>query len=396
MNLNPIKLNKSGKQISLSKNNLPQSMQINLNFIRNQSSGARKSTIQPNSSITSSIVQNSKNNQTKNFSKVHSKKSTYSIQRKAPQQESNCSSIAQILNEKKQKIIKKNLEEKFHNKELDRLLKERDALRNALCNIIDFKTTEIISHKMICLSQKINKLLRLNEGQNETTEKEENVSVLNEEDSFWKKRNDFLKDTIEDIDNEVIEDLNENQMNEKLIKNSEEYNKAIDKYQYTIKECFEKNNKIEQIFKDIDLIEQNKKIDKKKKLNVPKEVPNFCFLREPDEQIYQRSAKCDNTLTMKSYRPRGFRSEKISVKISTKKRIVSRNRRKSSVYQSRISKSASTIKVKDNFFLTRGNTPVNRKKLRSVNSASSLKNSYINDKLVSGLTCRTLALGQIL
>jgi len=322
MNLNPIKLNKSGKQIGLSKKSLPHSMQINLNFIRNQSSAAKKSTIQPNSSITSSIAQNSKNNQTKNFSKIPSKKSTYSFQRiKAPHHESNCSSIAQILNEKKQKIIIKNLEEKFHNKELDRLLKERDALRNAMCNIIDFKTTEIISHKMISLSQKINKLLRLDEGQNETTEKEENVSVLNEEDSFWKKRNDFLKDTIEDIDNGVIESVSENQMNEKLMKNSEEYNKAIDKYQYTIKECFEKNSKIEQIFKDIDLIEQNKKIDKKKKLNVPKEVPNFCFLREPIEQIYIRSAKCDNTLSMKSYRPRGFRSEKISVKEETAVKI---------------------------------------------------------------------------
>jgi len=85
---------------------------------------------------------------------------------------------------------------------------------------------------------------------------------------------------------------------------------------------------------------------------------------------------------MKSYRPKGFRSEKLAIKVPQKEEeiIVRRRERRKNTFKSRLSKSAIIRKptenhAKDNLFLTKtiSGSQTRRAELRS---ASSLKHTF--------------------
>ena len=357
-------LSKSDKIISKSKPrfsiNNPINMKSNLDF-----HNKRKSLILPKSIESSSLfINNNAKAQSKTISANNSKRSSVQIiPRPVSKLNSSQISIAQIIDQKKTIRIKKIMEEKFKNKELERLLKERDGLRNSLYNIIDPKTNDMIAKKMYNLSMKISKILNVNEELTVSFEKDEKVADQ-KEDSFWKKRNESISNGSKD---EMVDETNNN-FNE--YGDSKSNKIKITNKPLNIKEYFAKNNQIDKIFKEIELIEQNKKIDKKTKYDIIKVVPNFHFLRSLDEKTYVQAVKSVDTLRLKSYKPKGFRTEKLHIKnlskpikVSNKKGLINKS--------SRISKS-STLKQstpRDNVFITDINqSPIKKRRIKSASS----------------------------
>ena len=261
-----------------------------------------------------------------------------------------------IIPNNKKNLIDRKLIQESKNKELERLLKERNNLKMSMYSICDKKTSEISARKLYSLSQKIDKILRSNEGTKEFTDDERMKSII----------------TMENFGN----DLGDN----KIIKINNQYRKAHSVYKRKIKvfnnipddlnEFYVKNNKIAKIFNEISLKEQKKKVDTKSKYDEIQEVPNFKFHRLKEKSLFLRTDNAVETLKMKSYKPKGFKTENIKLNL-----LDNQSRKPKENSNLRISKSA---KINENtsqtsLFLTKTTSPYLTEN-RKIESARSIKN----------------------